>query len=86
MDLSLYFTDQQFQVRDMVREFAREHVQPVAKELDRNSEFPWENIKRMGELGLLGVPWSEDLGGAGMDQLSYYVTIHEMAKVDASLA
>ena len=86
MDLSLYFTDQQFQVRDMVREFAREHVQPVAKELDRNSEFPWENIKRMGELGLLGVPWSEELGGAGLDQLSYYVTIHEMAKVDASHA
>ena len=84
MDLSLYFTDQQFQVRDMVREFARDHVLPVAKELDQRSEFPWENIRRMGELGLLGVPWSEELGGAGMDQLSYYVTIHEMAKVDAS--
>ena len=40
----------------------------------------------MGELGLLGVPWSEELGGAGMDQLSYYITIHEMAKVDASHA
>ncbi|HEU4799591.1 MAG TPA: acyl-CoA dehydrogenase family protein [Gemmatimonadales bacterium] len=84
MDLKLYFTDQQFQVRDMVREFARDHVLPVAKELDQTSEFPWENIRRMGELGLLGVPWSEELGGAGMDQLSYYVTIHEMAKVDAS--
>ena len=84
MDLRLYFTDQQFQVRDMVREFARDHVLPVAKELDQTSEFPWENIRRMGELGLLGVPWSEELGGAGMDQLSYYVTIHEMAKVDAS--
>jgi butyryl-CoA dehydrogenase len=84
MDLKLYFTDQQFQVRDMVREFARDHVLPVAKELDQTSEFPWENIRRMGELGLLGVPWSEELGGAAMDQLSYYVTIHEMAKVDAS--
>ena len=40
----------------------------------------------MGELGLLGVPWGEELGGAGMDQLSYYITIHEMAKVDASHA
>ena len=40
----------------------------------------------MGELGLLGVPWSEELGGAGMDQISYYITIHEMAKVDASHA
>jgi alkylation response protein AidB-like acyl-CoA dehydrogenase len=86
MDLSLYFTEQQYQVRDMVREFSRDEIAPVAKELDQTSAFPWENIKKMGELGLLGVPWSEELGGAGMDQLSYYVTIHEMAKVDASHA
>lgn len=68
----------------MVREFARAHVAPVARELDRTSTFPWDNIKKMGDLGLLGVPWPEELGGAGMDQISYYVTIHEMAKVDAS--
>ena len=86
MDLSLYLTEQHYQVRDMVREFARTHVAPVARELDRTSEFPWENVKAMGELGLLGVPWSEELGGAGMDQLSYYITIHELAKVDASHA
>ena len=86
MDLSLYFTEQQYQVRDMVREFSRDEIAPVAKELDQTSAFPWENIRKMGELGLLGVPWSEELGGAGMDQLSYYVTIHEMAKVDASHA
>jgi alkylation response protein AidB-like acyl-CoA dehydrogenase len=86
MDLSLYLTEQHYQVRDMVREFARAHVAPVARELDRTAEFPWENVKAMGELGLLGVPWSEDLGGAGMDQLSYYITIHELAKVDASHA
>jgi butyryl-CoA dehydrogenase len=84
MDLSLYFSDQHYQVRDMVREFARQHVAPVARELDRTAAFPWPNIKRMGELGLLGVPWPEELGGAGMDQLSYYITIHELAKVDAS--
>jgi alkylation response protein AidB-like acyl-CoA dehydrogenase len=86
MDDSLYFTDHHHQVREMVREFSREHIAPVARELDRTSTFPWENIKGMGELGLLGVPWSEELGGAGMDQLSYYITIHEMAKVDASHA
>jgi alkylation response protein AidB-like acyl-CoA dehydrogenase len=86
MDDTLYFTDHHHQVREMVREFARTHIAPVARELDRTSTFPWENIKRMGELGLLGVPWSEELGGAGMDQLSYYITIHETAKVDASHA
>jgi butyryl-CoA dehydrogenase len=86
MDLSLYFSEQHYQVRDMVRDFGNTHVAPVARELDRTSSFPWENIKRMGDLGLLGVPWSEELGGAGMDQLSYYITIHELAKVDASHA
>jgi alkylation response protein AidB-like acyl-CoA dehydrogenase len=86
MDDTLYFTEHHHQVREMVREFSQERIAPVARELDRTSEFPWENIKAMGELGLLGVPWGEELGGAGMDQLSYYITIHEMAKVDASHA
>ncbi len=86
MDDSLYFTEHHHQVREMVREFARTEIAPVAREFDRTSEFPWENIRKMGELGLLGVPWSEELGGAGMDQLSYYITLHELAKVDASHA
>ena len=86
MDDSLYFTEHHHEVREMVRQFAQTHVAPVARELDRTQEFPWENIKQMGELGLLGVPWPEELGGAGMDQISYYVTLHELAKVDASHA
>ncbi len=86
MDTSLYLSEQHHQVREMVREFARTHVAPVAREYDRTSTFPWDNVARMAELGLLGVPWSEELGGAGMDELSYYVAIHEMAKVDASHA
>jgi butyryl-CoA dehydrogenase len=86
MDDSLYFTEHHHQVREMVREFSRTQIAPVARELDRTSTFPWDNIKAMGELGLLGVPWTDELGGAGMDQLSYYITIHEMAKVDASHA
>lgn len=84
MDLSLYFDEHHHHVREMVRDFAQTHVAPVARDLDRDSAFPWENIQRMGELGLLGVPWGEELGGAGMDQLCYYITIHELAKVDAS--
>src|SRR5687768_12679626 len=83
---SLYFTEQHYAVRDMVREFAREHVVPVASELDAKGDFPWENVKRMGELGLLGIPWPESLGGAGFDYIAYILTIHEMAKVDASHA
>src|SRR5665647_350514 len=84
MDDSLYFSEQHIAVRDMVREFARDEVAPVAARFDASQEFPWENIQKMGELGLLGIPWSEDLGGAGLDTLSYMIAIHEMAKVDAS--
>src|ERR1041384_776335 len=61
MDDSLYFTDHHLAVREMVRGFATEHVQPIAARYDASAEFPWESIRRMGELGLLGVPWPEDL-------------------------
>ena len=86
MDDTLYFSEQHLAVRDMVRDFARSAVAPVARELDAKGKFPWENVKRMGELGLLGVPWPEDLGGAGLDLMAYLLAIHEMAKVDASHA
>ncbi len=84
MDDALYFSEQHLAVRDMVRQFARDDVAPVAAKFDADSIFPWANVKRMGELGLLGVPWSEELGGAGLDLLSYMITIEELAKVDAS--
>ncbi|MBA3557932.1 MAG: acyl-CoA dehydrogenase [Gemmatimonadaceae bacterium] len=86
MDDSLYFSEQQLAVRDMVREFARVEVAPVASRLDADAEFPWDNVKKMGELGLLGMPWPESLGGAGLDYISYVTAIYEMAKVDASHA
>jgi len=81
-----YFTEQHYVVREMVSNFARTEVAPVAASFDAEAKFPWENVRKMGELGLLGVPWPEELGGAGMDLLSYIITIHEMAKVDASHA
>ena len=59
MDDSLYFSEQHLAVREMVRSFAREEVAPIAAEYDERAEFPWHTIKKMGELGLLGVPWSE---------------------------
>jgi butyryl-CoA dehydrogenase len=86
MDDSLYFTEQHLAVRNMVREFARSEVAPVAAELDAKAEFPWANVKKRGELGLLGIPWPEELGGAGLDLLSYMIVINELAKVDASHA
>ena len=84
MDDSLYFSEQHLAVREMVRSFAREHVAPVAAKHDADSTFPWENVKAMGELGLLGIPWPEDIGGAGFDTLSFMIAIEELARVDAS--
>jgi alkylation response protein AidB-like acyl-CoA dehydrogenase len=83
---SLYFTEQHYAVRELVRAFAVEKVAPVASAFDSSQEFPWENIKAMSELGLLGIPWPESLGGSGFDLLSYLIAIEEMAKVDASHA
>src|SRR3989475_1776350 len=83
---SLYFTDHHFQVRDMVRDFAQQVVKPSARRYDIESAFPWDNVRRMADLGLFGIPWPEELGGAGMDYLSYIMVIHELAKVDASHA
>jgi len=84
MDDSLYFNEHHLAVRDMVRSFARDHVAPVAARHDADSTFPWENVKAMGELGLLGIPWSEDVGGAGFDTLSFMIAIEELGRIDAS--
>ena len=84
MDDSLYFSEQHLAVREMVRSFARDHVAPVAAQHDADSTFPWVNVKAMGELGLLGIPWPEDIGGAGFDILSFMIAIEELARVDAS--
>jgi len=84
MDDSLYFGEQHLQVREMVRQFARDEVAPIAAKYDASAKFPWESIRKMGELGLLGIPWPEELGGAGLDLISYMIVIEELAKVDAS--
>lgn len=86
MDDALYFSAEHLAVRETVRAFARDEVAPVAADLDARGEFPWPTVKRMADLGLLGVPWPTDLGGSGLDLLSYLIVIHELAKVDASHA
>lgn len=81
-----YFDENHLMIRDMVRDFAQNEIAPVAAQLDQSGEFPWENIARMAGLGLFGIPWPEELGGAGMDGIAYMIVIHELAKVDASHA
>ena len=84
MDDALFFAEQHREVREMVRDFARHEIAPIARAADAAAEFPWPTVKKMADLGLMGVPWPEELGGTGMDYLSYIITVHELAKVDAS--
>src|SRR3954466_9850392 len=84
MDDSLYFDESHLATREMVRQFARDEVAPVAAQYDASAKFPWDNIRKMADLGLLGVPWPEELHGSGLDLISYMIVIYELAKVDAS--
>ena len=79
-------TEQQVLLRRTVREFAEGEIAPVAEALDRESRFPYEIVAKLGELGLMGMPVPEELGGAGLDTLSYEIAIEELARVDSSVA
>lgn len=77
-------TEEQLMMRDMVRKLAANELAPRAAIYDQNHEFPWENIRKMSELGLMGVPIPEEWGGAGCDFLSYIITIEEISRACAS--
>ncbi len=83
MDLEL--TGEQRLLRDTVREFARQEVAPVAAELDREKRFPYEIVAKLGELGLMGIPFPQEYGGGGADTLSYALAVEELARVDSSV-
>ncbi len=74
------------QVRDMVRRFAEDVVAPRARELDETETFPHEAVKQLAEPGLMGLPYPEKYGGAGMDTLAYVIAVEEVARVCASTA
>jgi len=73
-------------VQSTVREFARDRVGPVAGELDRTKAFPYEIVAELGALGLMGIPFPEEYGGAGADTLAYALAVEELARVDSSVA
>jgi alkylation response protein AidB-like acyl-CoA dehydrogenase len=84
MDFEL--ADHHRMLRDTVREFARNEIAPVAEELDRTKSFPYDIIRRLSELDLMGVPFPEEYGGAGGDSLAYALVVEELARVDSSVA
>jgi alkylation response protein AidB-like acyl-CoA dehydrogenase len=83
MDFDL--TDDQRMIRDMVRDFAQKEIAPIAAEMDKTEEFPWPVVRKMGELGLLGLPIPEKYGGAGADTVSYAIAVEEVSRASGSL-
>ncbi len=79
------FTEEQLMIQESARDFAQNEIAPSAVERDINAEFPAEIVKKMGELGFMGMMVSPDFGGAGMDTISYVLAMIEISKVDASV-
>ena len=84
--MNFELTDAQRAVREMVREFAEREIRPVAHLYDEKSEFPWEIVNKMAPLGLLGMIFPEEYGGATMDYVSYALAIEEIARHDGGVA
>ena len=80
--MSFKTTEVHENLRQKVREFAENEVKPIAFMLDQNNEFPTEAIKKFAEMGLMGIPYPTEYGGAGMDTLSYAIAVEELSRVD----
>ena len=84
-ELALYpLSDEHKMIRDAARDFAQKEIVAVAAEFDESGEFPRETIKKMGEMGFMGVEIPEEYGGAGMDTLAYVLALEEICKADAA--
>jgi short-chain 2-methylacyl-CoA dehydrogenase len=79
-------TDEQRDIQQLVRDFADHEVRPVAEELDREKRFPYEIVEKLGGLGLMGMPYPQEYGGGGTDNVSYAIAIEELTRVDSSVA
>ncbi|MDY0374693.1 MAG: acyl-CoA dehydrogenase [Desulfobacterium sp.] len=82
--MSFKLSDEQLMIQSMVREFSRKVVAATAAERDQTKEFPWENLKQMGELGLMGMMIPTEYGGEGADAVSYVLALSEIAYSCAS--
>ena len=86
MPLTYELTDEQRALRDSIREFAEAEIAPHAAEWDLNHTFPTETVRKLGELGAMGVAFPEEYGGLGMGSLAQALVVEELARVDSSIA
>jgi len=82
--MNFEFTEEQLMVRQAARDFAQNELKPGVIDRDEHQTFPAEQIKKLGELGFMGLMTSEQYGGSGMDSISYVLVMEELSKVDAS--
>lgn len=82
--LTLQMTSEHEMLLQAVRDFAQKEIKPIAEQFDESGDFPLDTIKKMGEMGLMGIEVPEEYGGAAMDTLAYVLTMIEIAKADAS--
>lgn len=75
-------TTEHEQLRAKIRSFAEEEIKPIAFSLDQENRFPDEAVKKLGDMGLMGIPYPKEYGGAGLDILSYAIAVEELARVD----
>jgi alkylation response protein AidB-like acyl-CoA dehydrogenase len=83
--MNFQFTEDQLMIQQTAREFAISEIAPTAVERDKNAEFPYDIVKKLGELGFMGMMVSPEYDGAGLDTISYVLAMIEISKVDASL-
>ncbi|OOE14764.1 acyl-CoA dehydrogenase [Fictibacillus arsenicus] len=83
--MNLVFTEEQKMMQKMVRDFAQKEIAPAIEHMEETEEFPRHLIKKMAELGLMGIPIPEEYNGAGMDFTSYIIAINELSKVSATI-
>ena len=82
--MNFELTSEQQMIKDMVRDFAENEIKPKADEIDRTAKFPEEIFKKMGELGILGIPFPEEYGGSGGDTVSYAIAVEEIGRACGS--
>src|SRR5881394_1390187 len=83
-DMDFDLPDDHKLIQRTVRDFARNEVAPVAEELDKNKQFPYDIVAKLGDLGLMGIPFPEEYGGGGGDTLSYAIAVEELTRIDSS--
>ena len=69
-------------LREKIRSFAEDEIKPIAFKLNRENEFPHESIKKLAKMGMMGIPYPKEYGGAGLDVISYAIAVEELSRVD----